>query len=48
MLLNLKKAKQMAWITDKHGSVLTDPVRVANALSKHWSDISYEGGGILP
>ena len=35
----------MAWIRNKYGSFVTDPVGVAKALSDHWSGISKEGGG---
>ena len=45
LMLNLKKAKQVAWIRSKYGSFVTDPTRVAKALSDHWSGISKEGGG---
>ena len=44
-MLNLKKAKQLAWIRNKYGSFVTDPTGVAKALSDHWSGISKEGGG---
>ena len=45
LMLNLKKAKQVACIRNKYGSFVTDPVGVAKALSDHWSGISTEGGG---
>ena len=45
LMLNLKKAKQVARIRNKYGSFVTDPVGVAKALSDHWSGISKEGGG---
>ena len=45
LMLNLKKAKQVAWIRNKHGSFVTDPTWVAKALSDHCSGISKEGGG---
>ena len=45
LMLNLKKAKQVAWIRNLYGSFVTDPTGVAKALSDHWSGISKEGGG---
>ena len=45
LMLNLKKAKQVAWIRNKYGSFVTDPTGVAKALSDHSSGISKEGGG---
>ena len=44
-MLNLKKAKQVAWIRPKYGSFVTDSVGVAKARSDHWSGISKERGG---
>ena len=45
LMLNLKKAKQLAWSRNTYGSFVPDPVGVAKALGDHWSGISNEGGG---
>ena len=45
LMLNLKKANQVAWIRNEYGSFVTDSVGVAKAWSDHWSGISKEGGG---
>ena len=43
-MLNLKKAKEVAWIRKKYGSFVTDTEGLAN-LGDHGSGISKEGGG---
>ena len=45
LMLNLSKAKQVAWSRNEYVSLVSDPVRIAKALSDNWSGISKEAGG---
>ena len=48
LMLYLKKAKQVAWIKNKYGSFVTNPTRVAKALSDHLRVASPKKGAEPP